>query len=96
MKEQDIPTFLNWLTFAARINITNPLDSPLESSYAGKCAIAQAFYNKMLSKLKIPILNFNIGDVLKTNPIHEVTCISIPTTINSQKTTKLFDIQLFL
>lgn len=90
IKEQDIPTFLNWLTFAARINITNLLDSPLESSYAGKCAIAQAFYNKMLSKLKIPILNFNIGDVLKTNPIHEVTCISIPTTINNQKTTKLF------
>ena len=90
IKEQDITIFLNWLTFAARINVTNPLDSPLESSFAGSCAIAQEFYNKILSKIKIPVMNFNIGDVLKTNPIHEVTCISIPTTINNQKTTKLF------
>lgn len=35
-------------------------------------------------------MNINIGDILKTNPIHEVTCINIPTKINSQRTTKLF------
>lgn len=90
IKEQDISTFLNWLTFAARINITHPLDSPLESSFAGKCAIAQTYYNKILNKIKIPVMNFNIGDLLKTNPIHEVTCISIPTTRKNQKTTKTF------
>lgn len=90
IKEEDIPTFLNWLTFAARTNITHPLDSPLESSFAGKCAIAQAFYNKILDKIKIPVMNFNIGNLLKTAPIHEVTCISIPTTRKNQKTTKTF------
>lgn len=90
IKEKDIPTFLNWLTFAARTNITHPLDSPLESSFAGKCAIAQAFYNKILDKIKIPVMNFNIGNLLKTTPIHEVTCISIPTTRKNQKTTKTF------
>lgn len=90
IKEQDIPTFLNWLTFAARINVTNPLDSPLESSFVGSCALAQAFYNKILNKMKISVMNINIGDILKTNPIHEVTCINIPTKINNQRTTKLF------
>ena len=35
-------------------------------------------------------MNFNIGNLLKTDPIHEVTCISIPTTRKNQKTTKTF------
>lgn len=86
--KQDIKLLLDWLTYRARINITPPPDTPLESSFTGKCAIAQDFYDKLLTKMNFEIIKFNVGDILQTEPIHELTCIIIP--INKEKEKKVF------
>lgn len=88
--EAYIPHFLNWLTYKARINITNPLDSVMDISMAGACARAQSYYDAMLTKFGLNHITFNIGDILGTEPIHALTCVEIPTKINGEDSLKLY------
>ena len=43
-----IVTFLNWLTYSARKNISNELEDITKSSFSGRCAVAQSFYSQFL------------------------------------------------
>lgn len=90
LPEKYINTFLNWLTYRARDNVTDVLDSVMDSSFAGKCAVAQSFYSYMLEKLGFEYKTFNVGDITDTYPIHALTCVSIPTIIDGEKSNKLF------
>ena len=88
--EAYIPKFLNWLVYSARMNVSNPLDDVMESSFAGKCAVAQSFFDQILEKFGLDKMTFNVGGVLGTDPIHALTCVQIPTMVNGQETNKLF------
>ncbi len=88
--EKYINSFLNWLTYKARDNITHPLESVLDSSFAGRCAVAQSFYSLMLDKLGFKHFEFNVGDIVNTSPIHALTCVEIPTMVDGESVNKLF------
>ncbi len=85
-----IPDFLNWLIYMARKNITNPLESVMDVSMSGQCAIAQGYLAKMLKKLSLPFITFNVGDVLGCTQIHALTQVSIPTLIEGESNFKNF------
>lgn len=88
--ESHIVTFLNWLTYSARKNVSNELEDITKSSFAGRCSVAQSFYSQLLDKLGLNKLTFNIGDVVGTNPIHALTCVEIPTRHNGEDVKKLY------
>ena len=85
-----ISKFLNWLTYAARMNISAPFEDIMESSMAGKCAVAQTFFDQILDKMGFTRMTFNVGDVVGTDSIHALTCVQIPTRVNGVMTNKLF------
>ena len=88
--DQHIVTFLNWLTYSARKNVSNELEDITKSSFAGRCAVAQSFFVQMLDKLGLKKMTFNVGDVLGTEPIHALTCVEVPTKINGEDVTRTF------
>ena len=88
--DSHIVTFLNWLTYSARKNISNELEDITKSSFAGRCAVAQSFFDLMLDKFNLKKITFNVGDVLGTDPIHALTCVEIPTKINGVDATRTF------
>lgn len=88
--EKCIKNFLDWLTFRARKNISNPLEDITKSSFAGLCSRAQSFYYQIFQKLGLNCLTFNVGDVLGTPPLHALTCVEIPTNIDGEIVKKLF------
>lgn len=88
--DSHIVTFLNWLTYSARKNVSNELEDITRSSFAGRCAVAQAFFDQMLDKLGLKKMTFNVGDVLGTEPIHALTCVEIPTKINGEDAIRTF------
>ena len=88
--DSHIVTFLNWLTYSARKNVSNELEDITKSSFAGRCAVAQAFFDQMLDKLGLKKMTFNVGDVLGTEPIHALTCVEIPTKINGEDAIRTF------
>lgn len=88
--ESHIVTFLNWLTYSARKNISNPLQDVTKSTFAGCCAPAQSFFDQILEKLGFNKMTFNVGTVLGTERIHALTCVEIPTKHNGEDVTKLF------
>lgn len=88
--DQHITTFLNWVTYSARKNVTNELESVMDSSLAGRCAPAQSFLNQILEKMGFLNMTFNVGDVLGSEPIHALTCVQIPTKINGEDAHRLF------
>ena len=85
-----IVTFLNWLTYSARKNISNELEDITKSSFAGRCAVAQSFFDQILDKFGLKNFSFNIGDIVGTYPIHALTCVEIPTVINGERSSKTF------
>lgn len=88
--DNHIITFLNWLTYSARKNISNELEDVTKSSFAGRCAIAQSFFDQILEKLNLKKMTFNVGDVLGTDPIHALTCVEIPTVVNGERVSRTF------
>lgn len=88
--DQHIVTFLNWLTYSARKNVSSELEDVTKSSFAGRCAVAQSFFDQMLDKLGLKKMTFNVGDVLGTDPIHALTCVEIPTKVNGEDVTRTF------
>lgn len=85
-----IPSFLNWITYMARLNISNPLESVMDISMAGRCAIAQNYLAQLLDKFSLKHITFNVGSVVETVPIHALTKVSIPTIIDSKNCEKEF------
>ncbi len=88
--EKYITTLLNWMTYQARVNITSPLESKMDTSYAGRCAVAQAYYKKLCGKLGFKTLEFNVGDIVGTDPIHALTGVIIPTKVGNMSEEKTF------
>ena len=88
--DSHIVTFLNWLTYSARKNISNSIEDITKASFAGRCAVAQSFFDQILEKLGLNKMTFNVGDVLGTEPIHALTCVEIPTKINGEDATRTF------
>lgn len=88
--DSHIITFLNWLTYSARKNISNELEDVTKSSFAGRCAVAQSFYAQMLDKFGLKNMTFNVGDVVGTEPIHALTCVEIPTVVNGERVSRTF------
>lgn len=85
-----IPSFLNWLTYMTRTNISNSLESVMDASMAGKCAIAQSYLDAMLEKFNLSHITFNVGDVLGTEMIHALTKVTVPTVIDDNLTAREF------
>lgn len=85
-----IVDFLDWMTYMARINITNDLDDILESSFAGRCSIAQYYLSKLCEKFSFPYVTFNVGDILGCEPIHALTRVDIPTRLNGKESFRSF------
>lgn len=85
-----VSDLLNWIIYRARKNICTEVESPLYSSFAGRCSKAQVFFDSILNKLGFENISFNIGDVVGTNKIHSVSCVQIPTVKNGEITNKLF------
>ncbi len=85
-----VTDLLNWLIYRTRINICTGVESPLYSSFVGRCSRAQVFLDNILNKLKLENISFNIGDVIGTNRIHSVTCVQIPTMNDEKITNRLF------
>ena len=90
LPENCVTDFLNWIIYRARKNICTGVESPLYSSFTGRCAKAQAFFDAILNKLKFENISFNIGDVLGTNKFHSVSCVQIPSVKNDEITNRLF------
>lgn len=88
--ESHVVTFLNWLTYSARKNISNDLEDIAKSSFAGRCAVAQQFFDQLLDKINLNHMTFNVGDVLGTEPIHALTCVEIPTKHNGEDVRRTF------
>lgn len=88
--DEYIVTFLNWLTYSARKNVSNELQDITKSTFAGCCAPAQAFFDQILEKLGLNRMTFNVGNVLGTERIHALTCVEIPTKVNGQDVKRLF------
>lgn len=82
--EQYIMPFLNWVTYMARLNISNPLESVMDISMAGRCAVAQNYLSQLLNKLELSNKTFNVGSVLETDPIHALTEVAIPTIVDGK------------
>ena len=90
LPENCINDLLNWIIYRARKNICTGVESPLYSSFVGRCSKAQVFFDTILSKLKFENISFNIGDVIGTNKFHAVSCVQIPSVKNGEITNKLF------
>lgn len=88
--ENCIADLLNWLIYRARINICTDVESPLYSSFVGRCSKAQVFFDNILNKMHFENISFNIGDVIGTNRIHSVSCVQIPIIKNNEIVNKLF------
>ena len=88
--DSHIVTFLNWLTYSARKNISNELEDITKLSFAGRCSTAQSFFDQILDKMGFRKLTFNVGDVFGTDPIHALTCLEIPTKINGEDAVRTF------
>lgn len=88
--ERYISSFLNWLIYMTRTNVTNSLESVIDASMTGKCAIAQSYLNKMLNKFILSHITFNVGDVLGTEMIHALTKVTIPTMSDNKLIAKEF------
>ena len=64
--ESHIVTFLNWLIFTARKNISDNLEDITKSTFTGRCGVAQIFFEQLLDKMNLNRMTFNVGDVLDT------------------------------
>lgn len=82
--ESHIVTFLNWLIFTARKNISDNLEDITKSTFTGRCGVAQIFFEQLLDKMNLNRMTFNVGDVLDTESIHALTCVEIPTKHNGE------------
>ena len=90
IKEEHVLDLLNWIVYRCRINICTGMESPLFSSFAGRCSRAQAFNASLCSKLGFEVISFNIGDVIGTTKIHALCCVQIPVEKDGEMTHKLF------
>ena len=90
LPENCINDLLNWIIYRTRKNICTGVESPLYSSFVGRCSKAQVYFDAILNKLKFENISFNIGDVIGTNKFHAVSCVQIPSVKNGEITNKLF------
>lgn len=88
--EKYISSFLNWVTYMTRLNITSPLESVMDLSMAGRCAIAQNYLSQLFSKFNLSHIPFNVGMVVGTDPIHALTKVIIPTAVDGETCLKEF------
>ncbi len=82
--EKYIPLFLNYITYYTRFNLSNGFENPLKSAYRFQCCRAANINSELLEKMNFKIKQFNIGDMMGTDPIHELCEVWIPTMINGK------------
>lgn len=82
--ERYINLFLNYVTYYARSNCVNEIESPLTSSLKGKCSITAKINEELLKKMALNVKQFNIGNIFGDYYIHQLTMVEIPTMINGE------------
>lgn len=88
--EKYITELLNYITYNARKNIVSGVETPIYSSLTGRCARAQSINDKLLEKLNLQKIAFNVGDVIEKEKIHALECVQIPTKRNDKIIKKTF------
>ncbi len=88
--EKYIPLLLNYVTYYARYNLSKGFDNPLTAAYRFQCSRAANINTELLEKMKIRVKQFNVGDIMGTEPIHELCEAWIPTMVDGKLTEKRY------
>lgn len=81
---QYIKLFLNYVVYYVRDMFVRVPDSPLNDSMSGKCLPCAAAIHNFLEKLGIKVEDFNVGDIFRTEGIHQLSIAHIPTIKNDK------------
>ena len=88
--ERYIELLLNYVVYQVRKSLITPPDSPINSSFKGKCSPAASIVNELMGKMGFKVDVFNVGSVVNTYPIHHLSMVHIPTMVNDQIVTKSY------
>ena len=82
--EKYIPLFLNYITYYTRYNLSKGYENPLTSAYRFQCSQAANINTELLEKMGMKVKQFNIGDMMGTDSIHELCEVWVPTMIDGK------------
>ena len=88
--EKHIPLLLNYVIYHTRYFLANGFDNPLTSAYRFQCCRAANINTEFLEKIGMKVKQFNVGDMMGTNPIHELCEVWIPTIVDGKLTQKRY------
>ncbi len=82
--QQYINLLLNYVIYYARKKVVRPPDSPINSSFKTKCSPAAEIIDELMSRMGFKVDQFNIGTVMNTEGIHQLSMVHIPTMIDDE------------
>ena len=88
--ERYIFMFLNYITYYARKMVVRPPDSPINSSFKGRCSTAASIIDELMSKMGFKVEQVNIGEIMNRDPVHQLAIVHIPTLKGDEKVIKSY------
>jgi len=88
LPEKYVEMFLNYVIYQARRKVITPPDSPLNASFSGTCSSTAAIINDLMGRMGFKVDVFNVGDVLNTEKIHQLTIVHVPVLIDDEVVVK--------
>ena len=84
LPEKYVEMFLNYVIYQARRLVIRPPYSPINSSFKGKCSPAASIINELMGRMGFKVDVLNIGDVMNSNPIHEISIVHVPVLVDDK------------